>query len=84
MPLKNKIKKLELALNINSKFCSCPNVFYFSFDRLNERLVITKHCVHCGKKVEPVNWAETAIEAEKEIEAESRDKSDWKNYTDEE
>lgn len=84
MQLKQRIKKLERQTGANDKFCSCPNVFYFSLDRLNERLVITKHCVHCGKKVEPVNWAEAARQAETEIEAESRDKSDWKNYTDEE
>jgi hypothetical protein len=78
MWLKNKIKKLEKTLNINSKFCSCPGVSYFNLDWKSGDLVITKTCDKCGKTVEPISWIKLAKQADKEIETESRINPHWK------
>jgi hypothetical protein len=71
MQLKNKIKKLEIALKTNSKFCICPGVSYFNLEQENGNLIITKSCAECGKAIEPITWAKLAIQAEMEIEAEA-------------
>jgi hypothetical protein len=82
MQLKHKIKKLELALNINSKFCACAGISYFSIDWKSGDLIIKKTCDKCGKAVEPIDWATMAKAGQKEIEAEELLNPNWKNHTD--
>ncbi len=82
MQLKHKIKKLELALNISSKFCVCAGISYFSIDWKSGDLIIKKTCDKCGKAVEPIDWATMAKAGQKEIEAEALLNPNWKNHTD--
>ncbi len=82
MQLKHKIKKLEIALNINTRFCVCAGISYFSIDWKSGDLIIKKTCDKCGKAVEPVDWATMAKAGQKEIEAKELLNPNWKNHTD--
>lgn len=60
MNIKNRLSKIEGALNINSEFCRCGTPYYNGFvvGEFKTKDITTEICPDCSRKVKPQTIAE--------------------------